>query len=254
MAALKAILKSLDGLADPIKALYRKEGEEFQLDVEGMVPKDKFDEFRDANKGLHAKVTELTETLKKYDGVDLKKWEESKALEQKVKDGELIKAGKIDELLTSRLDPILKKHAEERDADKKEKERLNGQLERVMIDQELTKIATAKGLRPEAIPDMLGRLRGEFKVVGDKVVSLDESGAQRRDDKGQVYTLEHGIDTLSKSAPHLFVPSKGGGANHQENRPGTGKTITRAEFNKLAPTAQMATAKEAQEGKVTITD
>lgn len=240
MAALKAVLKSLDGLADPIKELYKKDGEEFRLDVEGMVPKASLDEFRDNNRDLNRELTETKDKLKQFDGVDVKKWGELQETERKVQDGELIKAGKFDELFATKIDPIVKRHQEERDADKKEKERLNGQLSRVMIDQELTKLATAKGLRPEAIPDMLGRLRSEFSVVVDKVVSLDEHGSARRADSGQPYTLESSIDGLSKTAPHLFQSSSGGGApqNHSITRPGV-KTMTRADYAKLDPRAAM---------------
>ncbi len=92
MAALKAVLKSLDGLADAIKSLYRQEGEEFHLDVEGMVPKGQLDEFRENNRSLHKQVEDLAANLKKFDGIDIKKWQELQATEQKVKDGELIKS------------------------------------------------------------------------------------------------------------------------------------------------------------------
>lgn len=238
MPALKAILKSLEGLADPIKALYKQEGDDFHIDVEGMVPKSQLDQFRDNNRELNRELTETKETLKKFDGVDLKKIAEMQETERKVKDGELIKAGRFDELFESKINPIVKKHQEEREADKKEKERLTSQLSRVMIDQELTKIATAKGLRPEAISDMLWRLRPEFSVVGDKVVSLDEKGIQRRTDSGEPYTLERSIEGLAKSAAHLFNSSSGGGAqqNTNTNKPG-GKTMTRAEYAKLDPQA-----------------
>ena len=240
MAALKAILKSLEGLADPIKELYRKDGEEFRLDVEGLVPKATLDEFRDNNVLLKKEKDDLTAKLKQFDGIDVAKVKEMQETERKVKDGELVKAGKYEELLASKIDPILKRHSEEREADKKDKERLATQLSKVMIDQELTKIATAKGLRPEAIMDMLGRLRPEFSVVGDKVVSLDEQGGMRRTDSGEPYSLDRSIEGLAKAAPHLFQPSTGGGTppGGPKFAPGT-KTMVRAEFDKLDPTTKM---------------
>jgi len=256
MAALKAILKNLDGIADGLKEYYRKDGEDYLLDVEGLVAKEKLDEFRDRNNGIQQKLNEATEALKKFEGVDLKKWKDLQETDRRLRDKELIEAGKFDELLSSKIDPILKKHADEKKAQEEALAKKDQQLARVMIDQELTKIATAKGLRPEAIPDMLGRLRGDFTIVGDKVVSLDPDGNTRRTDGGVPYTLETGIEGLSKAAPHLFQPSNGSGANNGTG--GTnghgGKTITRADFNKLDYVQQMATAKEATAGKIKIVD
>lgn len=255
MPTLKATLKSLDGLADPLKEYYKKEGEEFHLDVEGNTQlKDKLDEFRTNNRELVRELTETKEKLKAYDGVDLKKWKELQDTDQKVRDGELIKAGKIEELVSSKLDPILKRHAEQ-DAEKnKIIEGQKAQISRIMIDQELTKLAHAKKLRPEAIPDMLGRLRGDFTVVGDKVVALESDGSMRRNDQGDPYTLEHSIEGLIKTAPHLFLPSNGSGAPPNGQHQPSGTVVTRAEFNKMPADLQMQKAKEARDGKIKIVD
>lgn len=237
--ALKAVLKSLDGLEDPIKALYKKEGDEYRLDVEGMVPKATLDEFRETNISLKKENDGLKDKLKQFDGVDLAKWKELQATEQKLKDGELIKAGKIDELITSRLDPIKKEFQSKLDAAQKEKEQLASQLETLQIDDQLTKLATTKGLRPTAIEDMLARGRRVFRIKDGKVVALDKDGAQLLTKSGDPLNMQAWVDSLATEAPHLFQSSTGGGAQNNGNKGAGAKTMTRAEFEKLAPQARV---------------
>jgi len=252
--ALKAILKSLEGLSDEVKKLYVTKDGEFVLDVEGMVPKARHDEFRDSNLTLKKENETLTEKLKAFGDIEPAKVKELLATEQKLKENKLIEAGKFDELFNSKFDPIQKKHLEEREADKREKERLSSQVEKLLIHERLTKIATAKGLRGDAITDMLNRVSGDFKVVGDKVVALDQQGATRLTETGQPYTMEHSIELLAKQAPFLFQSSSGGGANGNNGNGGAANRKTREEFNKLDDTAKMSFSKEVLAGKATMTD
>ena len=240
MAALKAILKSLEGLADPIKELYRKDGEEFRLDVEGMVPKTTLDEFRENNVTLKRDNETLTTKLKTYDGIDVDKIKELQETERKVKDGELIKAGKFDELLTSRLDPIKKEFQTQLDTYKADNLNLSRQLDTMTIDEQLTKLGTAKGLRPTAIEDMLARGRRTFSRKDGKVLAIDAEGAQILTKSGEPMNMQHWIESLSTDAPHLFQSSQGGGTppGGPKLPPGT-KTMVRAEFDKLDATARM---------------
>lgn len=255
MAALKAILKSLDGLADPIKALYRKEGEEFQLDVEGMVPKAQLDEFRENNRELNRKLTEATSELKKFEGVDIAKWKEGQELERKVKEGELVKAGKIDEVLQSRLDPILKAHEAKERTWTEERTQMARDLDVLTIDTKLQEIAVKKGIQPTAVEDMLARGRRIFSRKEGKVVAIEKDGTPVLDKEGHHLTMDTWLDGLSSDAPHLFQASGGGGAQHNGNgSPGAGKIMKAGEFDKLSPAQQMETAKQAREGKIQIVD
>ena len=249
MAALKAVLKSLEGLADPIKALYKQEGEEFHLDVEGMVPKSQLDEFRETNRGLHKQVEDLTAGLKKFEGVDLKKWTDLQETERKVKDKQLIDAGKIDDLIASRLEPIKKEFQTQLDTEKKRNEQLSGRLETMQIDDQLTKLGTTKGLRPSAIEDMIARGRRVFKLQDGKVVAVGQDGATLLTKQGEPMTMDRWVEQLSSDAPHLFQASTGSGAppNQPSNQNGA-KQITRGEFDKLNPSDKAKFIKD--QGKV----
>lgn len=252
--ALKFILRSLEGLSDDVKKLYVKKGEEYRLDVDDLPEDPKLAEFRDNNRKLNKELAEAKEELKKFEGVDPARYKEFEDTARKVKEGELIKAGKIDELLNSKLEPIKKDFETKLSASEKKNHDLSSQLEVLQIDNRLTEIGAKKGLRPTAIQDMLGRGRSVFKLKDGKVVALDEDGAQRRTKSGDPLTMEAWFDEdLTPNAPHLFQSSSGGGANGDGHK-GNGKTIARAEFNKLHPAEQAAAGLKAAKGELTIVD
>lgn len=211
--ALKAMLKSLEGLSEDVKKFYVQKDGEFHLDVDGLVPAAKLDEFRDNNRALNKKLEEVQASIKTFEGVDPEKHKQLLELEKKIKDKQLLESGKIDELIDARLAPILENSKKTETQLKEQNAHLKKQLEVKQIDEELTKLATAKGLRPTAITDMLGRLRSQFTLKDDKVVALDAQGATRLTEKGEPFTMEHSIEGLSKEASHLFQSSNGGGSN-----------------------------------------
>lgn len=222
--ALKAILKSLDGLSDEVKKLYIKKGEEFHLDVEGLPEDPKLAEFRDNNRKLNKQLADATEALKKFEGVDLEKWTKLQETEKKLQDKQLLDAGKLDELIASKLNPIKQEFQTQIDTAKKENQQLTAQLETLMIDEQLTKLGATKGLRPTAIDDMLARGRRVFKLKDGKSVAMGADGAQLLDKGGNAVTMQTWLDSLASDAPHLFQASNGGGALGNGDG-STGKTI-----------------------------
>lgn len=240
MAALKAVLKSLEGLADPIKELYKKEGEEYRLEVDGMVPKATLDEFRDTNTALKKTNEDLTAKLKTFDGIDVTKVKEAQELARQVREGELVKTGKLDELKASWLDPIKTEFQGKVDTLTKSNQGLTSQLESMQIDGELSKLGTTKGLRPTAIDDMLHRGRKVFKLHEGKVVAQGADGTTLTTKTGDVMTMAAWVDTLAVEAPHLFQPSSGGGTPPGGPQlPAGTKTMKRAAFDAMAPQAKM---------------
>lgn len=249
MAGLKAVLKSLDGVAEGLKEHYKKDGEQYVLDVEGMAPKAQLDEFRENNRELHKKLTEAQEALKKYDGVDLEKYKEAQELERKVKEGELVKAGKIDEVFTSRLDPILKAHEAKEKQWGEERSQMARDLDILTIDTKLQEIAVRKGIQPTAIEDMLARGRRTFTRKDGKVVAVEKDGTPVLAKDGHPLTMESWVDQLGTEAPHLFKGSNGSGARNNGNGGAPGdKTMLRGDFMRLDPAAQMNHVKDG--GKV----
>lgn len=254
--ALKPVLKSLDGLDDPTKKLYVSRDGEFHLDVEGGVASPtklseveaKLSEFRDNNRTLNTELTTAKETLKKFEGVDLAEVTRMREQDQKLKDKKLIDAGKIDELIDARLNPIKTKFETDLKTANDRNAELNAQLERMAIDDQLTKLGVERGIQPTAIEDFQTRGRSVFKLKDGKVVPLAADGTTRRGPKGEALSMTEWVEQLSSEAPHLFKPSSGGGAsNNSGNGGGDGKTIPAGD-----PVAFGRNLQEIAEGKITV--
>lgn len=231
--ALKPVLKSLDGLDDATKKLYVSKDGEFHLDVEGGFAspakltevEGKLTEFRENNRTLNAELTKAKEDLKKFEGVDLAEVTRMREQDQKLKDKKLIDAGKIDELLESKLQPIKFKFETDLKASIDRNSELTQQLERMAIDDQLTKIGIERGIQPTAIDDFQYRGRQLFKLKDGKVVPLAPDGTIKRNAKGDQLSMTEWVEQLSSAAPHLFKPSSGGGASNNSGKGGEGKTI-----------------------------
>lgn len=254
--ALKPVLKSLDGLDDPIKKLYISKDGEFHLDVEGGLAsptklaeiESKLAEFRDNNRTLNTELTTAKETLKKFDGVDVEEVRRLKDQQQQLKDKKLIDAGKIDELLEQKLSPIKTAFESQLKAATDRNGELNLQLERMAIDDQLTKIGIERGIQPTAIDDFQYRGRQLFKLKDGKVVPLAPDGTIKRNAKGDQLSMTEWVEQLSTEAPHLFKPSSGGGASNNSGKGGgDGKTIPAGD-----PVVFGQNLKEIAEGKITV--
>ena len=84
----------------------------------------------------------------------------------------------------------------------------------IQIDQGVTTVATKKGLRPTAIPDITARARSVFRLVNGVPTAFESDGKTVRAGKDGItpMTLEEWVDTQVADAPHLFESNTGGGA------------------------------------------
>src|SRR5215813_6183610 len=57
-----------------------------------------------------------------------------------------------------------------------ERDALNSQLTAIQIDQGVTTVATKKGLRPTAIPDITARARNVFRLVNGAPTAFESDG------------------------------------------------------------------------------
>lgn len=204
---LKAMLESLEGIDESIAKLYEKgEDGKFHLSVDGMVPKSKLDEFRDTN-------VRLLKDMEKFKDVDPTKYRELLAEHQKIQEKEWIEAGELDKVVNQRV-ASMRAEFETKESDyKKSNESMTRQLESLLIDNEVRAAATKLGVRPTAVDDVLLRAK--------TIYSIKEGQVTPKDAKGQVLYGKDGVtpmpitewvDSLKKSADHLFIPSNGGGA------------------------------------------
>ena len=95
-----------------------------------------------------------------------------------------------------------------------ERDALNARLTAIQVDQGVVAVATKKGLRPSAIPDITARARTVFKLVDGAPRAYEADGQTVRvgKDGSAPMTLEEWVDAQVADAPHLFESNSGGGA------------------------------------------
>ncbi len=239
--ALKPVLQSLDGLSDDLKKQYVQKGDEFQLNVEGgLVSREKLEEFRDNNIELKKKNESLEE---KYKGIDPAEARELLKISQSLKETKLIDAGKIDEVVEERTKAMKADYEGKLSALTEKDVKQSRQLESLLIDTAIQAEAVKAGVLDKAMDDVLLRGHAEWKVVEGKAVRMRGDKIVYGKDGTTPESMSEYIAGLSSSAPHLFKPSTGGGANGSGGANGA-KTMTRAAWDALDPATKMAKAKE----------
>jgi hypothetical protein len=196
---------------------------------------------------------------KKFEGIDPD--EVRKILDKMGSDEErqLMKDGKLDEVVTRRMTKAAAAHVKELEAERKKTELAlakAAKFEQRVVDNHIRAAAIKAGVHQGAVEDALMRGRAIFKAD-------DEGNAVQLDGDGKVvvgkdtktpFSPDEWLSGMKEAVPHWFpAPNAGGGGTG--NKGGTkGRTINRAAFSALNPTEQALAAKEAREGKVTIVD
>jgi len=181
----------------------------------------------EAVSGLKSKNAELLdekkkiqESLKDFDGVDPGKAKEALLFLEGNVDAQLIRDGKIDELLDKRTSTLRSDHESAITELQKTLDESNGKAttyeglyKSKMIEDSLREAATTGKVRPEAIPDILLRGRNVFSLAEDgSVEARDADGKLAKTEGGSVLSPSNWIDGLKKSSPHYWPGSEGVGA------------------------------------------
>lgn len=209
--ALKYELESLDGLDKTVASEYREENGKYFLDVEGVVPKARHDEFRNNNIELNNKLTDLQ---KQFEGVDPKKHQELMQLEADYKSGKL-KGDDVDveKLVSERASTIAAQFEGEITGLKDTLSTTQKQLEVLLVDSEVNRAAVQSGVLPSAATDVVLRAKSAFKVENGKAVPYKDGNPVYSRDGVTPMSVSDWIIDLKKSAPHLFEGNKGGGSS-----------------------------------------
>ena len=226
--ALKYIIDSLDGLDQGVASLYEQADGKFRLNVEGVAPREKLDEFRNTN-------IDLMKKLDSYKDFDVAKYTTLLDLEKRVSAKDLIDAGKVDEVVQTRIQSMRVEHEQTVEQLNKQLNKSNKQLESLLIDSAVRVQAMSQGVIPTAIDDVMLRARTQFKIVeGRAVPHVDDKPVYGKDGVNPM-SVEEWISGLAKNAPHLFEASQGSGA--QGSRNGSGG---RQDRSKLSATQKIA--------------
>ena len=204
--ALKLFIESLEGLDQNVAALYEKADDgKFRLDVEGAVPREKLDEFRNTN-------IELLRKIEGYKGIDPQKYQTLLGLEKRLTDKELIEAGKVDEVVQTRVQGLKTEHETIVGGLNEQLTASNRQLESLLIDSAVRVKALEAGVLPSAVDDVMLRAKTVFKIVGGQAVPHTDGKPMYGKDGVNTMSVDEWVTTLAKSATHLFGQTQGGGA------------------------------------------
>lgn len=207
--SLKPRVQSLDEVPESVRSFYSEaEGGGFALAVEGMVPKSRLDEFRDTNIALRREQEELR---KKFEGVDPEAAREALARVQRERDKKLIDAGKLDELVAERVAAMKSDFDRQLAALTGDRDKMAGRLSELVIDTAIRDAAAKSGVRATAIDDVLLRGRQVFRLADGQAVAMD-GDKPIYGKAGEPMSVAEWVGNLTAAAPHLFEPSRGGGA------------------------------------------
>lgn len=228
--ALKATIDTLEEVPEVARDMYVARDGKFHISVDGLVPKDRLDEFRSNNIAFKREIDDLKKT---YEGVDVAKYKTLTAKEQQLLDKTLIDAGKVEELVELRIAAMRTEHNSVVDTLKASDTAKGRQLEGLLIDNALRDAAAKSGVRPTAIDDVLLRGRQVFRLH-EGVATAFEGDKPVYGKNSEPLSIGDWVGGLSERASHLFEPNTGGGAGKGvQTGGGTSNKMTRAQYDAL---------------------
>jgi len=218
---LKHVLDSLDQVPEALRGFYAEKDGKFYLQVDGMVPKARLDEFRETNVKLMKANDELKNAFDSLGGITAEEIAELKTKASGKSKEE------VDALVNAEVEKRVKKMREDYDAQVgKLAEDVKGrdaQLSRLLIDNELTAAASKLGVRGEAMTDVVLRGRSTFTVENGKPVAKNEKGEIVYGKDGTTpLAVSEWLAERAKDAPHWFQASQGSGARGNAGNGGGG--------------------------------
>jgi hypothetical protein len=184
-------------------------------------------EIQKATKRLKSKNAELLDekkkiqdTLKNFENIDPDKAKEALQFLDENEYAQMVKDGRIEELLDKRTSKLKSEHEEVVQSLGEQLKELSGKAStyeekynRRTINEELRKAAAKAGVREEAITDILLRGSNVFSVADDESLeSRDEEGNLKKTEDGKILTPENWIEELKNTSPHYWPASAGAGA------------------------------------------
>jgi hypothetical protein len=200
------------------------------LEVEGQVDKLVHDEFRRNNLNQKKEIEDLK---KRFEGIDpdqVRKLAEEKL---KLEEEQQLKLGEGEKVYENRMKAARAEWEKSTAALTAQLEAANAQLTRTQIDQGVTTVATKRGLRSTAIPDITARARNVFRLVNNAPTAFEADGKTVRVGKDGItpMNLEEWVDLQVAEAPHLFESNAGGGAAGDASGGGGATRATRSVKN-----------------------
>ena len=208
--ALKFKFKTKDEIPADYLSLYAEREGAWVLDVDGAVEKAKLDEFRNNNVAL---AKERDDLKKRYEGIDPDEVRKLADEKRRLEEAQQLEAGEAEKVVEARVKALKGDFDKQLSAATSERDALNARLVAIQIDQGVITVASKRGLRASAMPDITARARGVFRLVNGVPTAFEADGQTVRAGKDGVtpMTLDEWVDAQVSEAPHLFESNAGGG-------------------------------------------
>jgi hypothetical protein len=246
---------SVDAVPEGLKEFAKTDDASGKVTV-NVVPASKLDEFRERNVEQARKLEQLEPAMERYrnligDSPDDFQNELTalRDVNKRVKDGELKTNDEIEQAIQDRVKAIRDGYEDANKTAVKEattyKERaaeLARELDRSRISHEVTTavIAPGSGVNPAALPDVLQRAYGLFKVEEGKLVPKQGEATIFGANGADPMTPAEWLVKLRDQAPHYFGSNAGGGAAGGKDEKLGGHT--REEIARMTPEQKLALA------------
>jgi hypothetical protein len=236
MALMRLIDKTTyDALPDVLKSEYAKEGDNYLLETDDASYKTKIGEFRSNNVELLKAQTDLKKEMVKFKDIDPVKYAEMQTKLDEISDKKMIEEGKLEELLTQRVE----RYQEEHDSKYTALEGVNSTLignaktqsdkiKVLMIGSKITAAVNDIGVvRKGAMVDIISRAKKVWELDDDlNLVPKKDGNIYYGEDGKNPITPEEYAKSLYTEAPYLFESSKGGGSQGNEDHKNVDGKVT----------------------------
>lgn len=219
--ALKLIVDKIEEVGEPHRSLYAERDGKFHLDVEGLEDtsglKSALESERKSRKDAEKRLSALKD-------IDPEEYTRLKELEGK----------RIDS--SEELKRLTDKHSAREKELLGETEKLMGELRTMRLDDALKTAALAHGVHKDYVDDFVTILKTRHVRLDDnlKLQVIDADGDP------STQTLDGLMKDMKTKKPGYFDGSSASGGGSQQSRGGgSGKTMTRTEFQNQDPAAQM---------------
>ena len=188
----------------------------------------KVNEFRDTNIALLRERDEARrtaeETTQKFKAVDLDEFTRLKQAQATLDKKGVTKPEDIDQLVQRAVTSAVKPMQEQLQVAAQREQEANDRLARESFTRLVTEQASRAGVRPDALPDVIGRASQHgFVMQAGQAVVLGEHGVPKASPAhpGEVFSLGEWLVGLKRDGgAHLFKPSVGSGDQESPGSPG----------------------------------
>lgn len=256
--ALKAVLDNLESVDDALRPFYKELDKKFVLDVDGVDDHPGVRALKNAYETTKAERAEARAKLGEYEtkirelpqDFDAAKWHEWKVAAEEGKQKKDERVEEITRLHEARLEALKTQFASEKTELERSLGSLNGELDSMVRDNELTDLLIKARVAEDFLP-------AAKLLVGQKVkTQLDGNGRRQNLVETNIgpMPLKDFIPTWAASDGKPYI-AKGTGVDAPGgSRMGGGKTITRADFDRLGSAQKAEAAGKMAKGEIQIVD